>query len=822
MIDEYQDTNELQYNIFLPILNELRTGNLFVVGDEKQSIYRFRDAELEVFRKTNNDIRTVNDEGKILSLPDSFRMSPIICSFTNLLFAQLFANPNPIYNEVSPNEITCAKNEELNGQIEFLFTPKNIEEEKDTNRFIKESELVARRILKLINQKGESNAVLFNDIAILCRKRKSFKDLETTFKKYNIPFSIVGGTGFYQRQIVFDIYYYTSFLLNHQNDTALVAILRSPFFFLTDTEIFKISLNYGECFWDKLISASKIENSYKQILEILNENSRLANNIDLTFLLRKIITETGYISVLSSKEDGEQDLNNFEKLIQITNSFFKQGFRNLYDYTVYLKQAIDHYSDEGQAALIDEKNSVKIMTIHQSKGLEFKVVLLYALQDYTETSTIKAKKIYVDKSLGILAKTPYSENVFDDYGSAPIVNIFNIINKRKNLAEAKRLFYVAITRAKNYLFLSADLNKKTTSESFLSFLREVFPQLEEANEINLNSSLNFLTNVDGAFVSHKKNIAMTIPITNFIEFDGYYLENKEVSQKKQIFNIDSIPGGVSDEVISATKILIFSQCPVKYLLTYEYGFASLQRKIIEQNIIKNKKNNITNGTFNPENEDEFQDDKNEYTNIAADLKGRIIHRILQQNISGNELSQTIKKYLNDEKVASIEIDSYTEIILSDLTIFYNSTAYKNLTSIGTIFNEYEVYAKVNDFFLYGIIDRAIITDEKIIIIDFKTDDFAPDKVKEKINNYIPQLTFYALLLSYKYKSIRTFELQLMFIKHPELTFLKRLKEEDIDDFQNQLVNIVDNIRAKHFKPNYNHCKNCIYSYDQKNCLLNFY
>jgi ATP-dependent helicase/nuclease subunit A len=815
MIDEYQDTNELQYNIFLPILNELRTGNLFVVGDEKQSIYRFRDAELEVFRKTNNDIRTVNEHGKILSLPDSFRMSPVICSFTNYLFAQLFANPNPIFNEVSPNEITCAKSEDLYGSVEFLFSINDEMIEEDETTSLSESELVARRILKLIKSNDSKEQLNLNDIAILCRKRKSFKELETTFKKYKIPFSIVGGTGFYQRQIVYDIYYYFSFLLNSRDDTALVAILRSPFFFLTDTEIFKISLSYGACFWDKFVNSVQGNNRYKQIVELLEENNHLANNTDIIFLLRKIISETGYISVLSSNEDGEQDLINFEKLIHITDSFFKQGFRNLFDYTAYLKQAINHYSDEGQAALIDDKNSVKIMTIHQSKGLEYKAVILFALQDYSETSTIKAKKIYVDKSLGILGKTPNPQNLFDDYISPPIVNVFNIINKRKNLAEAKRLFYVAITRAKNYLFLSADLNKKTNSESFFSFLKDVFPDLNNRSEIPLDTNLTFLKQVKGVFENKIETISQTIPIINFIDDESIHSTTFDSVPEKLIFNIDNIPSIISEEVISATKISIFSQCPVKYLLTYEYGFASLQRKIIERK--SHKRNHSQSEIIEFVSDEEFRDDR--HTDIAADLKGRIIHRIMEQNIAENELSIFISKFLEDEKVDVSESESYSDIILADLTKFYSSNIYKHLSSYNNYFNEYELYAKVNDFFLYGIIDRLIITDEKIIIIDFKTDDFLPKEIDEKVKTYIPQLTFYAFLISIKFNLIKDFELHLVFTKHPELSFNKVLSIDEINVFRNQLLIIVDKIRTKKFNPNYSHCKNCLYSIDKKNCVM---
>ncbi len=159
MIDEYQDTNELQYKIFMPVLDNLKHGNLFVVGDEKQSIYMFRDADLRVFNKTKEDIKSSVDGGKLLNLPHSFRMAPQLVLFTNKLFAKLFENHQPIYNEVEYNELICAKAENESAKVEFLLADKEKE--------IKEAELVAGKIIELITN-GDAE---LKDIGILCRKR---------------------------------------------------------------------------------------------------------------------------------------------------------------------------------------------------------------------------------------------------------------------------------------------------------------------------------------------------------------------------------------------------------------------------------------------------------------------------------------------------------------------------------------------------------------------------------------------------------------------------------------------------------------------------
>ncbi|MDH3268675.1 MAG: UvrD-helicase domain-containing protein, partial [Ignavibacteria bacterium] len=189
LVDEYQDTNEIQYEIFLPLVDDLKRGNLFIVGDEKQGIYRFRDAELQVFSKTKTDIQNVDGAESLLTLPDSFRMAPAICLFVNSLFRNLLKESRLLFNEVSASDLVCARSDDFTGKVEFLIV-----NSEDTN----EAELTAKKIISL---KSEFKDQLkeWNDIAILVRKRASFNELQKAFIKYQIPFNLIGGTGFYQK-----------------------------------------------------------------------------------------------------------------------------------------------------------------------------------------------------------------------------------------------------------------------------------------------------------------------------------------------------------------------------------------------------------------------------------------------------------------------------------------------------------------------------------------------------------------------------------------------------------------------------------------------
>ncbi|MCK7520210.1 MAG: UvrD-helicase domain-containing protein [Ignavibacteriales bacterium] len=122
MVDEFQDTNEIQYQIFLPILDYLKGGKLFIVGDEKQSIYKFRDAEIEIFNLTRSDIKNSVGENNLLILPDSFRMTPTICAFCNYVFKNLFNEPDESLGEVPATDLVCARVDDKIGHVEFLIS----------------------------------------------------------------------------------------------------------------------------------------------------------------------------------------------------------------------------------------------------------------------------------------------------------------------------------------------------------------------------------------------------------------------------------------------------------------------------------------------------------------------------------------------------------------------------------------------------------------------------------------------------------------------------------------------------------------------------
>ncbi|GBD86915.1 ATP-dependent helicase/nuclease subunit A [bacterium BMS3Abin03] len=808
MVDEYQDTNELQYQIFLPILDYLNKGNLFIVGDEKQSIYRFRDAELEVFKKTNTDIKLKSGDDYLLTLPDSFRMSPAISLFTNLIFKRLFAHPSELYNEVSHSDLICAKDEKQKGGVTILLAEKGED--------ITEAELVSKQIFSLIN--GSAGDFTWKDIAVLVRKRSAFNDLEKEFTKLNIPYSILGGKGFYQRQSIYDIYNYFSFLLDPENDAALVGLLRAPFYSLSDLQIFEISLQRCNSFWENLKLASAADERLKYAVEQLNENIDLAGEYDITLLLRKILSETEFVAVQASRPDGEQELANIEKMLKLTNNFTSQGFRTLYDYVNFLKDAITNRDDESQAELPGRTNAVNILTLHQAKGLEFSVVFLFKCDETARFDSVKSKSLNIDKIFGLLTKVPEKGNYFNEYKSAPVVTLYNFIEKKKTLAEVKRLFYVGITRAENYLFLSATANgnKPFDPSSFIGLLLGGLQLRNFEEEINIEDELTFLVKDNNRFENVTRKIDLTIPVLKNIAVNNIAetIEPSVMEKKLELSELEDKPEG---EIISATKVAAYSQCPFKYKLIYVSGYSSL---FSDYKHWKNKKNIIKwHKKESLDDEDKMDID---IADVPSAFKGQLIHRILQEEIPSDNLTDFIHAGLisNYQKkfIGKKQLDKFIDNVIESMNKLYASKQFKNLKSYSNYRNEFEVYVKEKNHYLYGIIDKVIFERNRVIIIDYKTDDVEENELESKAEYYFTQLKFYVYIVSKLFTSFEQFEVRIIFLNFPDKPFIRIFNRDDLESLHKQISGIIFNILEENFPKNYSHCTGCNFSPDKTYCI----
>jgi ATP-dependent helicase/nuclease subunit A len=500
----------------------------------------------------------------------------------------------------------------------------------------------------------------------------------------------------------------------------------------------------------------------------------------------------------------------------MTGSFNTSGHRTLYDFICFLEDAINSPGDESQASVSETGNSVKIMTLHQAKGLEYKVVFLYACHDYTQRDTVKTKSVSVNKELGVLTTVPLNNNYFEDYKAAPVVNLHNYVIKKKNIAEIKRLFYVGITRARNYLFISGqDRNFKYNQESFFKFLFEGLEIDTYVEMKSIESELEFLRCENEKYYNETKLLNIEIPITKEVKEELPFVTGNDLDDlTNKSFKIQQIDEIEEGEIISAARFALYNRCSLKYKLTYELGFLKLFKNIniVTQSNASGDSEVITNLDFNQREEVEIYN--------INDIKSRILHHILERELSteqiNNEIDIIIKKEL-ELKALDIDTKNIKDEITGTYNVFCNSPVYKEIKSYSNYKNGFEIFCKEGDYFLHGIINKIIFSGNKIVIVNYKTDNISIDEVEKRAEEYDNQLKFYGLMVNKLFKEKKIIENWLVFINNPVI-IKNKINQEDIEFIRNKIKDTVYNIRNRNFKKNLQHCRICYY-YKNNKCIV---
>ena len=494
MVDEYQDTNELQYELVMLLTNELKSANLFIVGDPKQSIYGFRDADVRVFEKTKQKI--VDDGGKSISLSENFRSLRDVIGFVNYFFERLMDDGNENEFEVEYEALTQARYAQTNGAIEILIG-------KNGDASANEYELIAQRIQnmiadekKTVRVRGEDGKrterpIQYGDIAILIRSRTHLPDIEHALLEAGIPYLTTGGIGFYQRQEIYDIWNYLNFLNDQENDASLAAVLRGPAFGISDTELYEISLQKKtkqtaekqeeKSFWDKTLDYQGCTDQLRHATDILKTHIKFAHRTPVNRLVGTIVNETGLIGTLKTGKYGQQRWENYQKLLELARNF--DGDENtqiLPDFIDFLDILITEEPREGQAPIEASSGAVQIMTIHAAKGKQFPVVMLPRLDRQGQTD----REPFIDEEFGIGFSPLNPDNDYQKTEPA-IVTLMKNRSKEKEVAEKKRLFYVGATRAEDRLILSGTLPDNGNPQQMLGWLHTHLGIGEEHDSLTL-------------------------------------------------------------------------------------------------------------------------------------------------------------------------------------------------------------------------------------------------------------------------------------------------------------------------------------------------
>lgn len=703
LVDEMQDTDIVQLEIVKAIIGEgdRAKDRLFVVGDPKQSIYLFRGVDVTLFKHTS-DFILQSLGGEPVNLDVSHRSTPQIIAFVNCVFEKLMPSASRPW-DFRYEEMECSSARMMdNGSVELLLVPQDL---GSIDRKMAEARMVASRISELVSstdkgvywdgreRRKEPRVPCYRDITILLRSRTNLRFYEHALRKSSIPYHVHAGLGFYNSQEVLDIFNILRFLHNRSDDIALYGVLRSPYFGLSDAEIFRFAYEGRGQLFSRLKASVANGGNEKlgRIKEMLEGWLEYSHREPIGALLARVISESSIYAVYGGMAGGDQMIANLEKIQDMARRIQQSGFMALSDFLRTLTDRIQAEVAEGEAQLDTEsKNVVNIMTVHAAKGLEFPIVIVPELD---AKSMKDSPYLRLDSEMGLGVRMPDARDM--ELRSTLAMKRIEAIMEEKEKAEKKRLFYVATTRAKDHLILTGQRKK------------EVEDPLERGT-----SWMDWLVGSLGILPEHEAQGLRKVTSA----------KGEEVLISIRIWNAEEQP--TEDAQRSEYTVPDSLRTMKARLLSREEG---------QEDELALSPSHL--GIWNMDEEAEFSEDKVDVDvgtsglTMTSEQWGVIVHLVFQ----GRRANAVLREFgLSNDKLAEKLDRMYSD--------FLNCELMKNIVEER---KEQPFSILIDGKLMEGRIDRMVKkADGRWIVIDYKSG--APDKegIQQKKREYSKQMEVY--------------------------------------------------------------------------------
>jgi ATP-dependent helicase/nuclease subunit A len=767
LVDEFQDTNAVQKVLLerLALSKGRRPANLFIVGDRKQSIYGFRGADVDVFRAMTEILLAAGGEEKPLQL--NFRSQPPLISFFNYLFARLFEVPNDIpANQVKnldqlgyvKHELSEAKRElrDSSPLVEFLVSTKpsvadDPRAEQDTR--VLDAQQVARRIGSLM--RASDPKLKYGDIALLFRAMTQVQIYESVFRRANIPYQTVLGRGFYEREEITDLIQLLRFLDNKTDELALAAVLRSPLCGISDNAL--LALRCAPLLSEletaaplRALSATRplylalrrhreiayISDEEHQLLDraakLIGELVDRRHRYPIQDLLRFGVRESEYLTVVAANFDGAQRLANVERLFTLAARFESSGTHLIRDFVRYVEEfeAIGSRESEGQ---IDQAaDAVRLMTIHQAKGLEFPVVIVPDLQRLSRVAT--DTWVLLDRHQGLTLKVP------DGRGNLVAGCTFSEFEKRhawREQFESMRLLYVAASRAEDRLIFAGatdDLSRLNAGND--SWLKWIWQSLE-LGERSSSQLVQLAPEVELQLTINLDEPVAEAPVQVAEELPADALASDSLYEAFPLIRPLAPQSGNAIHRFSVTQLINYQRCPRQY-----YFDRVLQVPSADELAVWNK-------AEAPEPP----------ANLTATLKGAVIHRFCERYTPDQGAEECLRRSFDEvvrlrqaqlaDRLVEIDAEAALKDLLPLARNYLASDVFKRVEAAPKVTDQEASDRPIGEAglwselsfrlrrplgILFGVIDKLLITrapngELAIEIIDFKTNRIAPSETQ---------------------------------------------------------------------------------------------
>lgn len=765
MVDEYQDNNHLQERL----LELLSNGhNRFMVGDIKQSIYRFRQSDPQIFKGQFDCYKAQPEQGQLILLKENFRSQSSVLQTTNAFFRRLMDEAiGDIRYDQSHQLLVGSPAQEINDQqFETCFYLYDTDQ-AETELAVGEIDLVAKEIIRLHQQEG----VALEQICLLVPSRTANDQITKTLTSYGIPVVVDEQAKNYLQSVEVMVMLDTLRTINNPlNDYPLVALLRSPMFGFNEDELARIALQTKDDvpFYQKLQLALTQEGQATDMIgaDLLKRltkfdayltNWRQAAKVkSLYHLIWQIYEEKFYYDYVGALPKGQQAQANLYALANRAHAFEQTGFKGLTRFIQMIDKILANEHDLANVDLPLPQHAVNLMTIHKSKGLEFDYVFVLNLaKEFNKQSSRQPFALSRDWGIGIQYVADMKAE-FDTYLPSLPVSLdtvaYQVIKEENALAELSerlRLLYVAMTRARKKLYLIGQ-----ASQEQFSSMEPLAKTKEGCLAVGLRQAMS-------SFQDWLLAALVTFTQEDFALHLEFFGPSKLTAE--QIGQLE--PASVAmEQVLIEHKRDQWQQAlaDLEEALTYNDRWAAAINlpSVRTPSQIKNLYQPVTelDGVAMIDQEQRIPDfvlpDFSSAKAVTPAAIGSATHQLMQLL----PLSEKVELAQLEASLASLVVDKAVKqaIDLNKLLAFFQTDLGRLLQQHHKLVQREAPFSMLQqdpvsgeNYIIRGILDGYLVLEERIILFDYKTDRFKNGQ--DLVNRYRDQMALYAQALSRSYQ-----------------------------------------------------------------------
>lgn len=840
-IDEYQDSNYIQEYILSSLSKEFKgIHNMFMVGDIKQSIYRFRDARPEIFLGKYNSYKKGDSSANVvIELNKNFRSRAIVLDTVNFFFYRLMGEdfggitydddaalyPGKEYPEYNsaPYSETYSEDDsakaagsdgticDMGDKTELLVIEKGESELMDDEL---EAILIAKRIKELVcgenpfmvydDKLGAYRKAEYGDIAILAGSTKQFgEEIYRVLNSEKIPVYLEENDGYFEAVELETMTAMLEVIDNCYRDIPLASVLLSPIAGLDENDM-SVICNYGDnvlgrkaSLFDKCECYLEEENTKKDeaikeklsaFINMLNVFIEEKSSVSVSELVLRVLEETGYYRYAMALPGGDRRKANLDMLVDMARGFEDGYYKGLFQFVKYIEKVKIVGAKKGEANVSSEQDkTVKVMTMHKSKGLEFPIVFVARL-GHSNTFNDTTHMVSTDSDFYLTTK--YLIEAQRVKVDSAIQKGIKIINNSEEMAEKLRLLYVAMTRAQDKLILVG-----VESDSLAGYLSGVYEALEEDKEKSLlsyairSSKRGFLVWLECALYNQKYSklerrvydaaelegelvLSATDTVVNIRSIEErapeheseYYSEQKESFYYEYPHKLASKLIGAKMSITQIKQKLGGESFPID-LESDEFGHDNVSDDVLYESAdrvayreIDESSGDATEGTIDGATRGTIVHGfmerlafKNIYEDLDEDAYRKYSYKRMCELIEEGSMDKAAEAVINHKKVAKFLKSSLGQrMIAADKTDkLYREQQFSIGMSLLEIAKDFyadectEVFDDDDIVIIQGIIDAFFYEGDEIVLMDYKTDKKTP---KELVERYKVQLDYYAKTL----------------------------------------------------------------------------